>query len=120
MYVCVITLAHYLDVFNPTTDFLAVAFVFPFATLIMMFKTVFPRIVRHRSYSLASYLFLSQLLATSFCAALLVAIGECLTCTGNIHDLIFYGIALGTPYGLLYAFFSKIFSINVDTSQRGV
>ncbi|MCV9964664.1 hypothetical protein OIU34_22490 [Pararhizobium sp. BT-229] len=120
MYAAIVVAARKLGVFNPATDLLAVTFVFPFAAVVLMFKTVFPRTVRHRSYSLVTYLLLAQLLAGLFCAVLLEAMGECLDCSGNIHDVVFYGIAAGTPYGLLYAFFSKIFSVDVDTPGRGV
>lgn len=120
MYAAIVVAAHQLGVFNPATDLLAATFVFPFAAVILLFKTVFPRTVRHRSYTLVAYLLIAQLLAGVFCAGLIEAMGECLDCSGNIHDVVFYGIALGTPYGLLYAFFSRIFSIDVDTSRRGV
>lgn len=117
MYAGIEAAAQQLGVLNPATDMLATAFVFPFAAFILLFKTVFPRTVKHRSYSLAAYIVLAQLLAALFSAMLLEAMGECLDCSGNIHDVVFYGIALGTPYGLLYAIFSKLFSVDVDTSK---
>ncbi|MDW9481202.1 hypothetical protein GOB57_21385 [Sinorhizobium meliloti] len=120
MYVGVISAAHQLGILNTATDMLATAFTFLFATFILLFKTVFPRRVKHRSYSLTAYIALAQLLAALLSAMLLEAMGECLDCAGNIHDVAFYAIALGTPYGLLYAIFSKLFSVDVDTSPNGV
>lgn len=120
MYAAIIAAARHLGVLNPATDMLATAFVFPFAAFILLFKTVFPRTVKHRSYSLIAYIALAQLLAAIFSAMLLEAMGECLACSGNIHDIAFYGLFWGTSYGLLYAFFSKLFSVDVDTSKQAV
>jgi hypothetical protein len=120
MYAAILIVAHYLNTNNEATEMLAAIFVFPFPMLILLFKTIFPHAVPHRAYSLLIYILLAQLLAGLFSAVLLEVVGECFDCSGNIHDVFFYGIALGTPYGLLYALFSKIFSIDVDTAMRAV
>jgi O-antigen/teichoic acid export membrane protein len=120
MFAGIIGVARQLGIHNAATVMLAVAFVFPFSAFILLFKTMFPHTVKHRSYSLIAYITLAQLLAAIFTAMLLEAMGECFDCPGNIHDVAFYGIALGTPYGLLYAFCSKLFSVDVDTYEQGV
>lgn len=109
----------YLEIDNPATDFLVTCIILPFPLTILFFKTVFPRTVSHRSYRLPSYILLSQWLMGLGTAILLEAIGECQSCRGNVHDIIFYAIVLGTPYGVLYAAFSKIFSIDVDIPVGG-
>ncbi|MCS4088992.1 hypothetical protein [Rhizobium sp. BK176] len=118
MYHAMLLAAHFLGITYSRLDLLATIFVFPFPALIVVFKTVFPRTVSHRSYSVIAYMVLAQLLSGLAVAVLLEGIGECFDCRGNLHDVVFYAIALGTPYGLLYAFFSKIFSVDVD-SPRG-
>ncbi|MBY3433809.1 hypothetical protein HFN89_06565 [Rhizobium laguerreae] len=120
MYCAILATARHLDVLNTVTEMLAATFVFTFAMLVLLFKTVFPRAAPHRSYPLLAYLLLAQLLAGLFSAVLLEAIGECVDCSGNVHDIFLYALALGTPYGLLYAFFSKIFSIDVDSPKGTV
>ena len=104
-----------LDLDRDAAKLLALVFVVPLAFLVLTMKTVFPRAVPHRSYSLAAYVLLSQLLAATLVAVILEAMGECWDCRGNAGDIVFYAIAAGTPYGVVYAFFSKLFSKDVDT-----
>nr|WP_250807213.1 hypothetical protein [Neorhizobium tomejilense] len=102
------------------TALLALIFVIPFAAVILAMKTVFPATPGHRSYGLWAYIALSQLIAAMFAAAMLEVVGECWDCRGNAHDIVFYAFALGTPYGFVYAFFSKMFSLDVDTYTPAV
>jgi hypothetical protein len=118
MYHALLLAARLLGISYGGVALLAAIFVFPFPALIVIFKTVFPRTVRHRSYPVLAYVLLAQLLSGLAVAVMLEGIGECFDCSGNLHDVVFYAIGLGTPYGLLYAFFSKIFSVDVD-SLRG-
>jgi hypothetical protein len=120
MYNALMMAAHVLGISSPAISLIASVFVFPFPAMIVIFKSVFPRTVSHRSYSVIAYVLLAQLLAGLAVAVLLEGIGECFDCSGNLHDVVFYAIALGTPYGLLYAFFSKIFSVDVDSLKGTV
>ncbi|MBY3155525.1 hypothetical protein HFO56_24670 [Rhizobium laguerreae] len=120
MYHAIVMAAHFLGILYPGIDLLATIFVFPFPAMIVIFKTVLPRTVSHRSYRPIAYILLSQLVSGLAVAILLEGTGECFDCGGNLHDVFFYAIALGTPYGLLYAFFSKIFSIDVDSPKGTV
>jgi hypothetical protein len=119
MYHAILWAAHLLGILYSGIDLLAAIFVFPFPALIVIFKTVFPHTVSHRSYSVIAYILLAQLLSGLAVSVLLEVIGECFICTGNLHDVIFYALSLGTPYGLLYTFFSNLFSVDVDTSEVG-
>lgn len=99
---------------------LSLSYAIPFPFFVLLLKTVFPKMAPHRSYTPTAYVILSQIIAATITATILEAMGEDWSQSGNIRDVVLYALLLGTPSGLLYAFFSKIISKDVDTSGAGV
>jgi len=116
----VLFVARALGVFSGTALVVAAVTAFPFPVYVLLVKTLFPHRARHRSWHPLAYVALAQLLSGASASAMLDLAGECLSCRGNPHDIVLYALAAGTPFGIVYAFFSKMFSRDVDTPRHGL
>jgi hypothetical protein len=99
---------------------LGVAFALPMSAFVLAIKTLFPREIGHRAPGLATYVVIGQIISAVIAATFMELLGECFDCGGNIHDTALYGLTIGTASGIIYASFSKIFSLDVDTPALNV
>ena len=102
----------YLDVFTPDIWVLLLSYSIFFPSLCILLKTIFPIKITHKDVTIWVYLPISYFSTILFLVTTLDASGECWDCKGNINDVVFYTIVIGSIHAAIYCLTSSLGSVN--------